>query len=161
MKRGNTELSFWTLLSTLYYAVIVLLLIAFILMGLVMGRLEAPDADGLLLFRQLMNWVFLIGFSVALWLRWRELRANFSVKRLLGRKFLAALAVFGLIASGPFWIPIHFVADDLLDWLGLYLIYLILAGLFVLVPCFLIYSLGKALGEKDMEKEEMDEARKY
>ncbi len=160
MKRKNTEFSFWTLLSALYFAAIVLSLIAFILMGLVVGKLGASDI-GSLLFRQLASWVSLIGFSAALWLRWRELRANLLIKQLLGRKSLAALAVFGLIASGPFWIPIHFVADNLFDWLGLYLSYLILAGLFVLVPCFLIYSLGKALGEKDMEKEELEEARKY
>lgn len=160
MKRGNTEIPFWTLLSALYYAVIVLLLIVIILAGLITGRAKTSNI-GILLLQGAFNWVFLAGFSAALWLRWRELRANFSVKQLLGRNFFAALAVLGLIASGPFWIPIHFVADGLLGWLGLYQFYLIFAGLIVLVPCFLIYSLGKALGEKDLEKEELDEARKY
>ncbi len=161
MKRGNTELSFWALLSTLYYAVIVLLFLVTILAGLIMGRAKVSNADSLPFLKGIFSLILLMWFSVALWLRWRELRANFSAKQLLGRNFLAALAVFGLIASGPFWLPIHFVADGLLDWLGLYQFYLIFAGLIVLVPCFLIYSLGKALGEKDMEKEEMDEARKY
>lgn len=161
MKRGNTEIPFWTLLSALYYAVIVLLLIVTILAGLITGRAKASNAGGVLLLQGAFSCLLLAGFSVALWLRWRELRANFSVKQLLGRNFFAALAVLGLIASGPFWIPIHFVADGLLGWLGLYQFYLISAGLIVLVPCFLIYSLGKALGEKDLEKEELDEARKY
>lgn len=161
MKPKNTDLSFWTLLFTLYYTVIVLLLSVSILAGLVTGRAKASNAGGLLLLRGAFNYLLLVGFSVALWLRWRELRANFSAKQLLGRNSLAALAVFGLIASGPFWLPIHFVADGPLEWLNLYQFYLIFAGLIVLVPCFLIYSLGRALGEKDMEKEEMDEARKY
>ncbi len=43
----------------------------------------------------------------------------------------------------------------------MYALYLFLAGLILLVPCFLIYSLGKALGEKEMEKGELDEAKKY
>jgi len=161
MKRGNTELPFWTLLFTLYYTVIVLLLTVSILAGLVMGRAKVSDAGGLLLLKGAFNYLLLAGFSVALWLRWRELRANFSARQLLGRNSLAALAVFGLIAAGPAWLPIHFVADGPLEWLNLYQFYLIFAGLIVLAPCFLIYSLGKALGEKDTEKEEMDEAKKY
>lgn len=160
MKQKNTSGSFWWTFVILLYASLILLLAGDILVALLTGRLHIADLGGLLV-RQPFTWAILIGFSIALWLRWKERRKSASVKRLLGKKSLAALIVFGVIAAGPFWIPIRFVVDDLLDRMLAYQFYLFFAGHIFLVPCVLIYSLGRALGEREMEKGELDEARKF
>lgn len=163
MKQKNTEIAFWPAVSTIYYAAIILTLLLELVMGAFMGRFNLSNAglDARSLLSMIQAFVLLVGLSVALWVRWHELRKTFTMRQLLGRRFLAALAVFGIIAAGPFWIPIHFITDNPLDWLLMYQVYLIITGLVLMAPCYLIYSLGRALGEKEMEKEELEDAKKY
>ena len=77
----------------------------------------------------------------------------------MGWKTIAAFLVFALIAALGFAIRIE--SDSLGEWLLIYALYLLAACLVLALPCFLIYSLGKSLGEREMEQEERNEAKKY
>lgn len=166
MKQKNTDGSFWAALFTLFFSAIMLLLGGFILVGLVRGEflVSNMDMEGSLLFNGVKSLISLLVASVVLWQGWREARK----RRPAGvkwwqpsQKTLAALLVFALLAALPFGLSIHIDVDTPPDWMLLYALYLLAAGLILVVPCFLIYSLGKSLGERDMEKGERDAAKKF
>lgn len=168
MKRKNIDGSFWLVLFTLFFSTITLLITGALFSA--GGDIHMSRADVLsgVFLNGLKSFICLAGLGAALWLRWREALKKARVNdtapvkwRRPGKNFLSALAVFVLIASGPFWLPIHLVAHRPGEWMLLYALYLLAAGLLFILPCFLIYSLGRSLAEKDTEKEELDEAKKY
>lgn len=169
MKRKNTEGSVGTLVATALFITIMFLMVGAFLIVLLHGGFRF-FALGKSLFSRLLGWViFLLGTglivrstSASLWLWGSEIVS--AIKHPgegRWKRPLTALVLFGLIASGPLWLNIHLDSEELESLMLLYALYLFFAGLITIVPCALIYSLGKALAEKEMEKEEMDEAKKY
>lgn len=164
MKQKNTDGSFWAVLFTLFFAAIMLLLAGSLLAGLVQGNFRGASVEDPLLLNGVKSLACLLVTSIILWQGWREAwkRRPAGVNWWQpGRKTLAAFLTFALLAALPFGLSIHIDADTPTEWMLLYALYLLAAGLVLVLPCFLIYSLGKSLGERDMEKEELDEAKKY
>lgn len=164
MKPKNTDGSFWAALFTLFFAAIMLLLVGSILAGLVQGDFRGVSIEGSLLFSGVQSLACLLVASAVLWQGWREARKRrpAGVKWWQpGRKTLAALLVFALLAALPFGLSIHIDMDTPAEWMLMYALYLLAAGLIIAAPCFLIYGLGKSLGERDMEKEERNAAKKF
>lgn len=172
MKRKNTEASVGTLLATGLLILIMSLLAGAVIVGVLRGRpLKLIDPSQPLPL-QLLRWAIPLAGCVlifksagsSLWLWWTELReiAHSARARVKGwwKKPLTALILLALIASGPFWL-IRIDADTPEEWMLLYALYLFFAGLITVLPCSLIYGLSKSLAEKEMEKEELDEAKKY
>lgn len=166
MKRKNTEASVGVLLATALLIVVVLLLAGAVLAEALQGKLRFPDPDRSLP-GQLLSWGLLAAgagagikaVSASLWLWWTQLRNAVTGA---WKKPLTALALLGLIASAPFWLfPIRIEADETGTWMLLYALYLLFAGLITIVPCSLIYGLCVSVGERESEKEELDEAKKY
>lgn len=171
MKQKNTESSVGMMLATGLFIMIVSLLVGAVLVGVFRGTLMLIDPSQPLP-RQFLRWAVILGAGVgikhagaSLWLWWTELRnaINSAGGRAVGwwKKPLTALVLLGLIASGPFWLNIHIDADGPEIWMVLYALYLLFAGLVTILPCSLIYGLGRSLAEKELEKEELDEAKKY
>ena len=168
MKRKNTSGSFGGTLFHIIFFAIMLSLAAALALAIARG---AADFSALSLGQWLValpSWVCIVCYSVSLWLRWKEIRVR---DRALGvtpeerksrrRRFLAGLAVFGLIAAVPLTGIIHFQVDSLENWFLTFVFYLVGVLVVVMLPCYLICGLGKALGEKELEREELDEAKKY
>jgi len=156
------------MLFTLMLFTLFLTLAAAVVVGTATGTTDYSRLGIAGLFSFLLGGVVILRLGAALWLWRRENRARdreLSVpperKKSRRRKLLASLIVWGIIVTGPFWLQIHFMADDPVDWLVLFAVYLILVMIFIMLPCCLIYGLGRALAEKEGEKEEMDEAKKY
>lgn len=170
MRRKNTEASVGTLVGAALLIAIMLLMAAAVLICLVKGSIRLFD-PGRSLFLQILGWIiFLSGagllvrsVSASVWLWGTEIgNAVKGTARGRWKRPLIALALFGLIASGPWLIPIHLEGfGDPAETMLLYAVYLFFAGLVTIAPCALIYGLGRSLAEKEMEKEELDEARKY
>lgn len=172
MKQKNTEASVGVLVATGLLLMIVFLIAGALLAGLFRGSLKLID-PGQPLPGQLLRWAIPLGCGIlifknassSLWLWWTELRntARSARARVRGwwKKPLTALILLALIASGPLWLNFHTNVDDLEGLMLLYAVYLFFAGLITILPCSLIYGLGRSLAEKEMEKEELDEAKKY
>jgi len=152
------------MLFTLMLFTLFLTLAAAVVVGTAAGTTDYSRLGIAGLFSFLLGGVVILRLGAALWLWWRENR-GLSVppeqKKSRRRKLLASLIVWGIIVTGPFWLQIHFMADDPVDGLVLFAVYLLLVMIFIMLPCCLIYGLGRALAEKEGEKEEMDEAKKY
>lgn len=173
MKQKNTDASVWVLVTTGLLLMIVFLTAGSVLISVFQGNFRFIDPSQPLP-GQLLRWVIPLGCGVfliksassSLWLWWTELRNTVRNAKIRAKgwwkKPLAALILLALIASGPWLIPIHLEGfGDPAELMLLYAVYLMFAGLVTIVPCALIYGLGKSLAEKEMEKEELDEARKY
>lgn len=173
MKQKNTEASVGVLVYTGLLLMIVFLMVGAVLVGLFRGTLLFIDPSQPLP-HQLLRLIIVLGSSgiffkgvgafFLLW--WAELRNTARSARARARgwwkKPLTALILLALIASGPWLIPIHLEGfGDPGVLMLLYAVYLFFAGLITILPCVLIYGLGKSLAEREMEKEELDEAKKY
>lgn len=170
MKRKNTDGSFWPVLFTLFFAAIMVLMAASVLLGLASGEMSLDNLSGsgidraVFLLNGLKSFAILGIASWAFWMGWKEVRKRRRAAApakwwQMGWKTAAAFLVFALIAALGFVIQIG--SDSLGEWMLVYAFYLFVACLILVLPGFLIYSLGKALGERDMEKGELDEAKKY
>lgn len=173
MKQKNTEASVGVLVTTGLLLMIVFLMAGALLVGLFRGKFWFIDPDQPLP-GQLLRWAIPLGCGIlifknassSLWLWWTELRNTARSARVRARgwwkKPLTALVLLALIASGPWLIPIRLEGcSDPVEFMLLYAVYLFFAGLVTILPCALIYGLGRSLAEKEMEKEEQEEAKKY
>ena len=172
MKPKNTEASVGVLVYTGLLLMIVFLMAGAVLVGLFRGTLLFIDPSQPLP-GQLLHLIVVLGGSglffkwvcsfLLLW--WTELQNTAHSARVRARgwwkKPLAALILLALIASGPLWLNFHTNVDDPEVLMLFYALYLFFAGLITVLPCSLIYGLSKSLAEKEMEKEELDEAKKY
>jgi len=141
-----------------------------LLVAILKGTADLSDVRGygVQLFSVLAGYAVMVSFAVSLCLRWRENRkrdraagAVSQGRRERLRKLLPSFMTFCLIAAVPITGVIELKADNLETWLLLFALYLLLVTVFILFPCSLIYGLGKSLAEKEMEQEELDEAKKY
>lgn len=173
MKQKNTEASVGVLVTTGLLLMILLLMAGAVLVGVFRGTFQLIDPSQSLP-RQLLRWFVPLTCGVLLfksagsflWLWWTALRDTAHSARVRAKgwwkKPLAALILLALIAAGPWLIPVHFEGTEPPEILMLmYALYLFFAGLITITPCALIYGLGKSLAEREMEKEELDEAKKY
>lgn len=169
MKQKNTDGSFWPVLFTLFFAAIMVLMAVSVLLGLASGEMSLDNLSGsgmdraAFLLNGLKSFVLLGIVGWAFWMGWKEVRKRRRAAQArwwqMGWKTIAAFLVFALIAALGFAIRIE--SDSLGEWLLIYTLYLLAACLVLALPCFLIYSLGKSLGEREMEQEERNEAKKY